>query len=95
MKDEIRRYLTKHRANEEAAEFGDSDSLLESGVLDSMAMVEFITYLESEFGIAVDEDDMIPEHFDSVEAIVAYVQRKREETVSSENDALAGESARP
>ena len=46
MNDKIRRYLMKHRANDEVTEFGDSDSLLELGIIDSMAMVGLIAFLE-------------------------------------------------
>ena len=55
----------------------DDASLLESGVIDSAAMVELLAFLESTYGIAIDEDDLMPENFDSVNAIVAYVRGKQ------------------
>ena len=79
MKKEIRAYLDEHRASEDVGEFGDEDSLLELGVIDSLSMVNLITHLENAYGIVVDEDDMTPENFDSVEAIASYVKHKHEE----------------
>lgn len=76
MKSELRRYLTAHRASQEATDFSDDESLLDAGVIDSMTMADLIVHLENEYGIRVDEDDMIPENFDSIDAIVAYLQRK-------------------
>ena len=77
MKTEIRQYLMAHRANPEVGEFTDTDSLLEAGVIDSLSMVDLIAHLEETYGIGIDEDDMVPENFDSVDAIVGYVEQKR------------------
>lgn len=53
------------------------DSLLTAGILDSLATVELIAFLEREFQIAVIDDDLQIENFDSISAIVALVERKR------------------
>ena len=55
---------------------GDDGSLLEAGVLDSLAMMELIEQIEARHGIRVTEDEMTPEHFDSVRAIEAFVRGK-------------------
>jgi len=77
MTDDIRAYLVANRATDSAVSFSNQDSLLEAGVIDSMAMVDLITHLEKTYSITVDEDDMVPEHFDSVDAIAAYVTSKQ------------------
>jgi len=76
-RNEIRQYLVAHQPPESPARISDDESLLESGVIDSVAIMDLIAYLEGAFGIAVGEDDMTPENFDSVNAIAAYVERKR------------------
>lgn len=78
MRQSVREYLATHRVGEVTQEFTDEESLLEAGVIDSLAMVDLIADLERTFGISVDEDDMTPENFDSVNAIVAYLERKRQ-----------------
>ena len=83
MKKEIRAYLDEHRASEDVDEFGDEDSLLELGVIDSLSMVNLIAHLENAYGIVVDEDDMTPENFDSVEAIASFVKQKRDGNTAS------------
>lgn len=90
MKDEIRNYLKTHRASEDASQFGDDDSLLELGVIDSMTMIDVIAHLEGTYGISVDDDDMTPEHFDSVNGIAAYVAGKLQQTASSTTSPLSG-----
>ena len=68
MRQEIRQFLTSHQPAEVGAGFADSDSLLETGVIDSMTMVDLIAFIEQQFDIHVDEDDMVPEHFDAVDS---------------------------
>ena len=53
------------------------DSLLEKGVIDSTGVLEIISFVESTFGIAVEDDEMVPANLDSIDGIVRFVQRKR------------------
>jgi len=53
-------------------------SLLEAGVIDSTGVLELVCFLETEFGIEVADDEMVPENLDSIRAITAYVGRKLE-----------------
>jgi acyl carrier protein len=76
MQDQIRDYLLAHAADSDVTEIADDESLLEAGVIDSAGMVGLIAFLEGTFGITIDEDDMIPENFDSLSAIAAYVTEK-------------------
>jgi acyl carrier protein len=62
------------------SELGDSDSLMLRGIIDSTGALEVILFLEETYGIAVGEEEMIPENLDSVDQLVAYVSRKRAAT---------------
>ena len=66
-----------NRAAEDArAELpGRDSSLFLSGVLDSFALVDFVTLLESECGIRVDDNDLRPENFDTIAKIEAFIER--------------------
>ncbi len=54
----------------------DSD-MLAGGVIDSLGITELIVFLEREYGIKVDDDDIDAENFRSIDSIVAFVERKR------------------
>lgn len=54
----------------------DDVSLERAHIVDSVRTLELIMFLEETFGFTVDNDDAIPENFDTVNAIVAYVGRK-------------------
>ena len=50
-----------------------SASLVETGIIDSTGILEVVLFLEESFAITVDDDDVLPENFDSVERLAAYV----------------------
>jgi acyl carrier protein len=56
---------------------GNDDSLLQKGIVDSTGMMELIAFLEDQFGIRIDDAEMVPENLDSVNNIVAFLNRKQ------------------
>lgn len=52
------------------------EDLLETDVLDSLTIVELVSFLEARFGISVGDDDLVPENFRTVDEIVAFVAGK-------------------
>ena len=54
-----------------------SDSLLESGIIDSMGTLEVVDFLETDFGIEVLDDDMVAVHFDSISSIAKFISSKQ------------------
>lgn len=61
-----------------AATFSDTDSFMDRHLIDSTGFLELVTYLEESFGIAVQDEEMVPENLDSLTAIDAYLSRKLE-----------------
>jgi acyl carrier protein len=55
----------------------DSDSFMDNHIIDSTGFLEVISFLEETFGIAVEDDEMIPENLDSLNNIEAYINKKR------------------
>jgi acyl carrier protein len=49
-------------------------SLLDSGILDSLSLLRLVVFLEERFGITMDDGDLLPENFASVNAICAYLR---------------------
>ena len=52
------------------------EDLLASDILDSLMIVELVSFLETRFRIQVSDDDLLPENFKTVNEIVAFVERK-------------------
>jgi acyl carrier protein len=62
----------------------NSDALLESGILDSLGILDVVGFLEREFGIHIADDELLPENFKDVDSICAYVSRKEQRAGSSQ-----------
>ena len=58
-------------------DLGPDDSLLTRGLLDSMSILKTVTFCEEQFGIAIPDEDVLPDHFESVRAIARLVERVR------------------
>jgi acyl carrier protein len=56
--------------------FGDSDSFLEKGLIDSTGVLELLEFIEEEFRIKVEDEEIIPDNFDSLEKVTRYIQEK-------------------
>ncbi len=54
-----------------------SSPIFSSGLVDSFSLVELITYVEKQAGIRVSPLDVNLENMDSVERIMAFVERKQ------------------
>lgn len=56
----------------------DNDSLLGSGIIDSMGVMEVILFLETEFGVEVGDEDVTEENLGTIRAISRYVVARTE-----------------
>jgi acyl carrier protein len=74
--NEIREYFINKKFIKNNDELNDEDSILEKGVIDSVGMMELVSYIESTYKIKVDEDDLMPENFDSIAAIEIFITEK-------------------
>jgi acyl carrier protein len=56
--------------------YADDASFLDEGIIDSMNVLELVAFVEEKFGITVQDQDIVPDHFDSVSKLAAYVRRR-------------------
>jgi len=52
------------------------ESLFESGALDSFTLPDLVSGLEQEFGVSIPDSDLVPERFDTVTKIEAYLDKR-------------------
>ncbi len=54
----------------------DSTSFLQTGILDSMGILELIHFLDEDLSIQVASDEMIPDNLDSINKLLEFIKRK-------------------
>jgi acyl carrier protein len=57
--------------------FDERTSFLQQGIIDSTGVLELVTFVEAEFGIAIEDHELLPTNFDSIAAVTAFIERKR------------------
>lgn len=75
--ESVRGFITKNFYVADPGSLGDDDSLLDKGIVDSTGVLEVIGFLESDFGVSVDDAEILPENLDSIARIAAFVERKK------------------
>ncbi|MFA5901858.1 MAG: acyl carrier protein [Hyphomicrobium sp.] len=77
-KKTIRQFIeTSFLFREDRNALTDDESLLAAGLIDSTGILELVSYIESEFGIVVLDEEIVPENLDSVGQIAAYIDAKQ------------------
>jgi acyl carrier protein len=56
--------------------YSDEASLLREGIIDSLGVVELVEFAQTRFGVKVDQQEVVPENFDSVAKFAAFLRRK-------------------
>ncbi|MEO8654010.1 MAG: acyl carrier protein [Ramlibacter sp.] len=60
---------------EDRSSLSNTESLIDAGLIDSTGILELVAFLEERFKIEIADADLVPANFDSINAIVAYVER--------------------
>lgn len=68
--DRLKSYFAKEQG---VSDLGPDDSLLESGILDSLAIVKLLSFIEEEFDAEVNDADFDPENFENLRSIAKLV----------------------
>jgi acyl carrier protein len=74
IKDFIQSELVKERG---PFSLEDNDNLIERGVIDSLGIMKLLAYLEETFSISISDDELIPDNFETIDAISAFVVSKQ------------------
>ena len=80
LQQQIRDFVTSNFYVADPKALEDRTSLLDQGIIDSTGVLEVIMFIESTFGVTVENSEMLPENLDSIERIAAFVARKTANT---------------
>jgi len=74
---EIRDFLIREVLyDKELRDLGAEDSLLESELLDSIAIMQIVAFCEQVFEISIPEEELQPDHFENIRVIGQLVERR-------------------
>jgi acyl carrier protein len=75
-RDKIRAFIMENFLFGNDQDLNDDTSFLDEGIIDSTGILELVSFLEEEFGISLEDEEILPENLDSIKNVVAYLERK-------------------
>lgn len=82
VRQEIRQFIAQNFLFGQDQDLEEGASFLDSGIIDSTGVLELVAHLEETYDVKVQDDELIPDNLDSIDAIVAYLERKRRTPVT-------------
>lgn len=77
IKKEIHSYIEENVLfNSDDNSISDDDSFMEKGIIDSTGILELVSFIEGKFDFKVDDEDLVPDNFDSVNNLASYIEKK-------------------
>jgi acyl carrier protein len=74
--ESVRNFIRKNYIFDKRKTLADDESLIGSGIVDSTGILELINFLEEKFDVQFEDEELVPENFDSVINITAFLSRK-------------------
>ena len=76
-KIKIKQYIAQNiLLVDQAFAFDDDASFLDQGIIDSLGFMELVAFVEKEWGIQIEPEDLVPENFDSVNKLSRYINSR-------------------
>ncbi|MCK5127018.1 MAG: acyl carrier protein [candidate division Zixibacteria bacterium] len=74
--EKVAQFIAEQFVFDEELSISNDDSLLESGTIDSTGILELVLFLEENFSMSVEDDELVPDNLDSINKIADFVARK-------------------
>jgi acyl carrier protein len=57
-------------------QLSNHDSFLEKGIVDSTGVLELVAFLEDQYQIKIEDEELIPANLDSIDNLVRFIEKK-------------------
>jgi acyl carrier protein len=78
IEQQVRQFVTENFLFSEEKKVSDTDSFLENGIIDSTGVLELVSFVEDNFNIKVNDEEMIPENLDSITNLANFINKKKQ-----------------
>ena len=76
--EDLRYYiLNQYLSGESIEKLGVNDNLIDNGILDSMTLLKFVSYLENNYELEISNEELTPDNFESIKAIAHFLETKK------------------
>jgi acyl carrier protein len=72
----IKNFIRTELIYDDEKDFDENTNLIERGIVDSMSLVRLISFIEENYGIQVQDEDIVPENFSSLKKISSFIAER-------------------
>ena len=77
VESQIKEYIARNLLfSDNGFQYSDEASFLDEGIVDSVGVMELVAFVEDQFDIKVNDSEVVPDHFDSVSKLAAFIRQK-------------------
>lgn len=76
-KQRVRAFIESNFYIADTSTLLDDVSLLDKGIVDSTGILEIVAFLESDFGLMVEDEELVPDNLDSIDRIATFIATKQ------------------
>jgi len=72
----IKTFIRSELIYDDEKDFDENTNLIDRGIVDSMSLVRLISFIEENYDIRVQDEDIVPEHFSSLKKIASFIAQR-------------------
>lgn len=77
LRDQLATFIRQNLLHDASQSVGPDDSLIDSGIVNSMGLLRLVTFIEQQTGVRLPDTMITPDNFETIGAIEAAVERAR------------------
>lgn len=77
LQQDIRGFIVENFLFGEDGGLEDDSSFIEQGIVDSTGIMQLVSYLQEQYRIAIEDEELIPDNLDSIRKVAAFIEEKK------------------
>ena len=82
IQEQVKKFIIDRFPTARRRELKNTEPLLENGIIDSLGVLDLVTFMEEQFAINVADEELVPDNFQTIERLTAFVHNKRSGTAA-------------
>jgi acyl carrier protein len=75
--EDIREFIVENFLFGDDTGLKDNSSFLEEGIVDSTGIMQLVSFIQEQYLIVIEDEELTPENLDSIQKVADFVQQKR------------------
>ncbi|HBG05647.1 MAG: acyl carrier protein [Geobacteraceae bacterium GWC2_58_44] len=77
LQEDIREFIVENFLFGDEGGLHDDSSFLEEGIVDSTGIMQLVSFLQEQYLIAIEDEELIPDNLDSIKKVTNFIEDKK------------------